>query len=87
MFSDCVSLTSLDLSNFDTSKVTDMEFLFNNCISLVSINICNFNTKNTKLFKNMFNNCTSLKYLDFSNLEINTNIQNFTDMFFNCSNL
>ena len=36
MFNECKSLEELDLSNFNTSKVTNMENMFNNCISLNS---------------------------------------------------
>ena len=32
MFSGLSSITEIDLSNFDTSSVTDMAFMFNDCI-------------------------------------------------------
>ena len=31
MFYNCSSLTSLDVSNFDTSNVTNMDFMFCRC--------------------------------------------------------
>ena len=34
MFLNCESLTNLDLSNFDTSKVTDMSYMFRQCSNL-----------------------------------------------------
>lgn len=34
MFRDCRSLTALDLSNFDVSKITDMMSMFDGCVSL-----------------------------------------------------
>ena len=37
MFSHCSSLTSLDLSNFNTNKVEDMSYMFYNCSSLTSL--------------------------------------------------
>ena len=37
MFANCTGLTSLNLSNFDTSNVTDMASMFNNCTSLTSL--------------------------------------------------
>ena len=46
MFSDCSSLTSIDLSNFNTNNVTNMSCMFSGCSSLTSINLCNFNTNN-----------------------------------------
>ena len=41
MFSDCSSLTSLDLTNFDTSKVTGMSSMFYNCSKLTQITVSN----------------------------------------------
>ncbi len=37
MFRDCESLTSLDVSNFNTSNVTDMKAMFANCANLKTI--------------------------------------------------
>ena len=39
MFLDCQSLTSLDLSNFNTSNVTYMVNMFRNCSSLKDVYI------------------------------------------------
>ena len=39
MFSDCYSLTDLDLSNFNTSNVADMAGMFNGCSSLKSLTL------------------------------------------------
>ena len=43
MFYYCSSLTSLDVSKFDTSKVTNMSYMFSRC-GLISLDISNFNT-------------------------------------------
>lgn len=37
MFDTCESLTNLNLSSFDTSKVTDMNRMFFNCSKLITI--------------------------------------------------
>ena len=42
MFYYCNKLTSIDLSNFDTSKVDDMEWMFNNCSNLTSLNAVSY---------------------------------------------
>jgi len=42
MFSKCYSLTSLDLSYFDTSSVTRMDSMFSHCLSLTTLNLSNF---------------------------------------------
>ena len=47
MFSGCNELEYLDLSDFNTSKVTDMRCMFYNCNKLKEIKgINNFNTSN-----------------------------------------
>ena len=40
MFSNCSLLKELNLSNFNTNKVTNMSYMFYNCISLTELN-CN----------------------------------------------
>ena len=61
MFFHCYSLLNLNLSNFNTQKVTNMSDMFNNCSSLTNINLSNFNTQNVTNMLCMFNNCKSLK--------------------------
>ena len=39
MFSECKSLTNINLSNFNTQNVTDMSFMFWRCSFLTNINI------------------------------------------------
>ena len=46
MFFFCESLTSLDLSNFNTQNVTNMEYMFFGCEPLTSLDLSNFNTQN-----------------------------------------
>ena len=70
MFSRCSSLTSLDLSNFDTSNVTDMNSMFYYCSSLTSLDLSNFDTLNVTDMNSMFSNCSSLTSLDLSNFNI-----------------
>ena len=41
LFTDCAKLPNLDLSNFDTSLVTNMGHMFDGCKSLKSLNISN----------------------------------------------
>ena len=48
MFCNCSSLTSLNLSNFNTKNVTNMSSMFSECSSLTSLNLSNFNTNNFK---------------------------------------
>ena len=80
------SLTNLDLSSFNTSSVTNMEYMFYNCSSLTSLDLSNFNTSNVTNMQSMFSGCSSLTSLDLSAF----NTSKVTDMycmFQNCSSL
>ena len=46
MFYHCSSLTSLDLSSFNTSNVTNMEYIVLDCTSLVTVNFSNWDFRN-----------------------------------------
>ena len=46
MFINCSSLTSLNVSNFNTNNVKDMHYMFYNCSTLTSLNLSNFNIYN-----------------------------------------
>lgn len=60
MFSDSKA-TTLDVSNFDTSNVTNMSNMFNGSTNLKTIYVSNkFNTDNVTSSTNMFNGCVSL---------------------------
>ena len=41
MFSSCSALTSLDVSNFDTSNVTNMSYMFSSCNALHTLRLDN----------------------------------------------
>ena len=44
MFKGCSSLTSVDVSGFDTSNVTSLESMFSGCSSLTSLDVSGFDT-------------------------------------------
>ena len=81
MFENCTLLSSLDLSHFVTSKVTDMSSLFNKCSSLKKL-ILKFNTEKVQRMDYMFGSCTSLNSLDISTFNT-LKCQNLTNMFEN----
>ena len=66
-FSNCVKI---DLSEFNTSKVTDMSYMFKECSSLEELNLKNFNTNNVTNLHSMFENCSLLTGLDPSSFYI-----------------
>ena len=79
MFYRCSSLASLDLSNFDTSKVSDMSYMFANCNNLKFLDISGFNEENkeTSTYDNFFNNFISPKGTIIVNESILKKIENY----------
>lgn len=61
MFNKCSGLLSIDLSKFDTSKVTDTLRMFKDCGALKTIYVNNkFNLKSVKNSGNMFHGCSNI---------------------------
>jgi len=86
MFEHCISLKILDLSNFDSSKVSIMMNTFSNCWSLTSLNLNGFNTSSVAYFVQTFYNCNSLTSLDLSSFDTSKALM-MNLMFYNCSSL
>ena len=86
MFNDCESLTSLDLSSFNTSLVTNMNRMFFGCGSLTSLDLSSFNTSACTDMGYMFYNCESLTSLDLSSFNTSL-VTNMNRMFFGCGSL
>ena len=76
-------LVSLNLSNFDTSDVTDMSYMFNECIKLQSLDLSNFDTSKVTSMNGMFNNCYALTGLDVKNFDTRE-VTNMRSMFRSC---
>ena len=86
MFNGCSSLTSLDLSGFDTSKVTDTIGMFINCSSLTSLDLSGLDTSKVTTMYRMFNGCSSLASLDLSDFDT-SKVTSMSAMFSGCSSL
>ena len=63
MFRDCDKLQSLDLSNFDTSNVYNMDSMFYSCHNLQSLDLSNFDTSIVANMDSMFTYCNNLNYI------------------------
>ena len=61
-------LTSLNLNNFDTSSVTNMEFMFS-FLGIESLDLSKFNTFLVEKMNGMFLFCTILKSLNITNFK------------------
>ena len=69
IFYNCSSLTSLDLSGWDTSSVDSMGAMFYGCSKLTSLDLSHFDTSMVTGMANMFSDCSSLTSLDLSGFD------------------
>ena len=76
MFSAMFSLTTLNLSNFDTSQVTNMGSMFAYMRNLTTLNLSNFDTSKVTDMSRMFSGISNLTTIDLSNF----NTSNVTDI-------
>lgn len=65
---------------FNTSNVTDMNYMFWACNSLINIDVSSFNTGNVTNMSYMFNNCQNLENLDLSSFNT-SKVTNMEAMF------
>ena len=87
MFQECNVLEYLDLSDFDTSNVTNMSWMFNKCNKLKEIKGINkFITNKVTNMQQMFNECYELEYLDLSKFDT-SNVTDMRWMFDQCNKL
>ena len=85
MFKSCQSLISLDVSHFDTKKVTNMCSMFQSC-KLTNLDVSNFDTRNVTDMTRMFYYCDKLINLDVSKFKT-SNVTNMLGMFTDCEQL
>lgn len=83
---DNYSMADIDLSNFDTSKVTNMHCMFYYCNKLTDLDLSGFDTSNVVDMSYMFRGCYDLKNLDVSNFDT-SNVINMDSMFSCCCEL
>ena len=79
-------VTSIDLSAFDTSKVTSMNNMFSNCSSLTNLDLSSFDTSKVTDMYDMFSNCNSLASLNVSSF-CTSQVIFMGSMFNNCQRL
>ena len=81
----CSNCASIDLTGIDSSKVTDMSFMFYGCrnraLNIIGVNV--LDTKNVEYMSCMFQSCKWLKSLDVS--KFNTEkVKDMNGMFNSC---
>ena len=66
MFSRCPNIIEIDLSNFDSSQVTEISLMFQYCYLLSSINFTNFDSSKVTGMGGLFLSCGQLSMFDIS---------------------
>ena len=80
------NILELDLSNFDTSQVTNMGGMFYDISSLTSLNLSNFDTSQVTNMGSMFSGMRNLTVLNLSNFDT-SRVTNMYSMFNGIRNL
>ena len=76
------NVLEIDLSNFDTSKVTNMSNMFLGMSNLTTLDLSNFNTSQVTNMSSMFGFMSNLTSLNLSNFDT-SQVTNMAGMFFN----
>ena len=80
------NILELDLSGFDTSNVTDMQYMFYVMPSLTTLDLSSFNTSKVTDMNHMFVGIPNLTSLNLSNFDT-SNVTDMQYMFFNMRSL
>ena len=86
LFNGNTQIQDVDMSNFDTSTVTNMGYLFNGCTFLNSVNLSGFDTSKVTNMMCMFYDCGLLTELDLSSFNT-SNVTNMNSIFYDCQAL
>lgn len=86
MFDRCISLKSVDLSDFKTANIRTMGYMFSECVNLQTVLLPNFKTNYCNNYSYMFNNCYNIYSLNLESFRFdNTAVTH--NMFRNCRSL
>lgn len=85
-FRKCSALASVNVSNWNTSKVQSFSGTFRECTSLTTVDISDWDTGNATDMHTMFYTCKALVELNVSNWDV-SNVANMSYMFSTCSKL
>ena len=80
-------MTNLDLSHFNTSKVTDMTGMFDGCSGLTSLDLSSFNTSKVTKMIRMFYGNRNLRTIYVGNGWSTEAVTSSVSMFYDCTNL
>ena len=86
MFNGCSSLTTLDLSSWNTSKVSAINAMFWLCSNLTTLDLSSWDTSSVMDMNSMFYGCSGLTTLDVSSWDT-SKVTSMGNMFNDCSSL
>ena len=86
MFYNCKNIIKIDLSSFDSRKVTNMSKMFYDCRKLRDINLSSFNTKNVLDMSYIFSGCQYLENINLNSFDTK-NVIDMKFMFSDCYKL
>ena len=86
MFYQLANITKIDLSKFDTSKVTEMVGMFYDCSLLISLNLDGINTSSVTNIDYMFSNCNKLNSINLESFDTKS-IYSMCGLFSYCKSL
>ena len=87
MFCECNNLPEIKFpNNLDTSKVTNMRYMFGYCRKLTALDLSMFNTSSVTNMAHMFRGCNSLESLNLSSFNT-SKVQTMEFMFDQCKSL
>ncbi len=87
MFNHCSSLTTLNVSGWNTEDVTSMNGMFNLCTSLTTLNLSSFNTDQVEFMNHMFADCSNLTTIYVGSGWSTGRVTDSELMFLNCKAL
>ena len=86
MFDGLDNIKEVDLSNFDSSKVTSMAPMFRECKNIEKINFGNINTSSVINMERLFLSCTKLTSIDVFNFDT-SQVTTMKSMFARCNSI
>ena len=86
MFDYCETLTSLNVSNFDTSQALDIGFMFGYCRKISSLNVSNFDTSKVTYMGGLFCGCNMVNSLNVSKFDT-SKVEYMELMFSGCNKI
>ena len=81
LFNTFTAMTTLNLKEFDSSKVTNMSFMFQRCTSLANLDLSNFDTSKVKDMVSTFDGMIALSGIDLSSFNT-SNVETMPYLFY-----